>query len=150
MTEESTLSLLKDLSLAHALEGGKFGKEIASLIQENDFAALVAYELPMTRVDWDVSQLIHCRQALAFYQKLGFLGDPSLKRQRALCSFIASEAACKETNRLFLLVAGGQFNFLPRYTRILYAARKKISRILGSMPSIGSFKFRFGPALRPL
>jgi len=41
MTEESTLSLLKDLSLAHALEGGKFGKEIASLIQENDFAALV-------------------------------------------------------------------------------------------------------------
>lgn len=144
-TEESTLSLLKDLSLAHALEGGKFGKEIASLIQENDFAALVAYELPLTRMDWDVSQLIHCRQALAFYQKLNFLGEPSLKRQRAIDSFFASEATCKETNRLFLLVAGGQFNFLPRYTRILYAARKKISRILGSMPSIESFKFRFGP-----
>ena len=99
LTEESTLSLLKDLSLAHALEGGKFGKEIASLIQEDDFAALVAYELPVTRVDWDVSQLIHCRQALAFYQKLDFLGDPSLKKQRALDSFLASEAACKETNR---------------------------------------------------
>ena len=50
-TEESTLSLLKDLSLAHALEGGEFGKEIVSLIQKNDFAALVAYELPLTKMD---------------------------------------------------------------------------------------------------
>jgi len=79
MTEESTLSLLKDLSLAHALEGGKFGKEIASLIQENDFAALVAYELPMTRVDWDVSQLIHSGKPWLFTRSLVSWVIPLLK-----------------------------------------------------------------------
>lgn len=139
-----TLAILDDLSLAHANKGGPVGRKIAQLIHEQKYADLVDFEL-CYHWDWDVFQLIQCRQALAFYQKCEPLEIGVDKTLTAWVSFEVAEHQCRETNTFFRALRNGQVNLLPPDCRILYAARRKIARILGKVPSIDSLPVCFGP-----
>lgn len=139
-----TLSILGDLSLRHALEGGPVGSQIAALVRQRDWKALCDFELEY-HDDWNVYHLIQCRQALAFFTKLEDLDIGVNKEQAAWKKFELSEQRCKETNRIFNLHLAGGFHFLPRDTRILYAIRRKIAAVLGPCPKLGSLQFKFGP-----
>lgn len=142
---KDSLQILGNLSSRHALQGGEHGARINDLIQRRDYAALVAYELPQNDYGWDVLQLIHCRQALAFFSKLEPLEIGIDKERVAYEAFVKSEDACRQTNLFFLSIASGRSNLCPDLARVLYAAKRKIAWILGKCPSVSQLQVKFGP-----
>lgn len=139
-----TLAILDNLSMAHAKKGGPVGQKIALLIEQRDYASLVDFEL-CYHWDWDVFQLIQCRQALAFYQKCEPLEIGVDKTLSAWVSFEVAEHHCRETNAFFRDLSNGTVNLLPPDARVFYAARRKIARILGRVPRVDQLPVKFGP-----
>lgn len=70
------------------------------------------------------------------------LDVPSDPVAAAWDEFIACESQCEETNRRF-----HESGFIAAYPSILERARKKISRVLGDVPSIKDLKLCFGPGV---
>lgn len=87
----------------------------------------------------------HCRQALAFFQKLGDLEIGIKKEEVAFEKFLEAEEACWVTNKLFRDARAGVVSFPPRVCGVLHAARVKIAQVLGKVPSLGELNLRFGP-----
>ena len=140
-----SLSILRDFSLRHAHLGGLHGEKIAKLIRQSDYRGLALYDLPVNNLGWDLSQLIHCRQALGFFQKFENLDIGVDKRSVAAAKFDEAELKCAATNDLFRSWHSGRISFRPDVVRKLHAARRKIARILGPCPSFDELALRFGP-----
>lgn len=143
--EDATNALVTELALRHisSVEHAA-GHEVAALIQRRDFRALCSYELRYTDLSLEDSR--NLRQALAFFQKRSDVKIPGVdKRAVALSKFLEAEALCKETNTLLKCVRSGGAQLLPRVEAVLYHARRKISDILGRVPSYSELKVRFGP-----
>lgn len=85
------------------------------------------------------------RQILAFYQKRQDLDLGIDTKKVAWATFEAAEDLCLQTNRLFRQYSQGGFYFLPRVESVLYVAQRKISTILGDLPSFEDLRLRFGP-----
>lgn len=66
--------------------------------------------------------------------------DPTLEAKK---KFLACEAQCRQTNRIFR--SGKVFQTFSADNAILYIAQKKISDILGDCPSPADLDFEFGP-----
>jgi hypothetical protein len=88
---------------------------------------------------------MHYAQALAFWKKRRDLDIGIDRKQAAWESFVRSENLCRETNQIFRSYSRGGFMFLPRVEAVLYAAQRKISKILGDLPTFSELRFRFGP-----
>lgn len=140
-----TLSILETLSLRHAHLGGHVGSRLATLIKSRDYAAICAFELPLHSWDWNVQELFHCRQSLAFFQKLEDLEIGVDKEAVALKKFIESEQSCHLTNNLFRSFESGCLSFQPDVIHVLHVARRKIERVLGVAPDLGELGLRLGP-----
>jgi hypothetical protein len=144
LSPAESLDFYRELALTHACEGGPVGERIASLIRRDRLRDLCEFE-----VDYSVFEVpdhvYHCRQALAFFQKLEPL-DIGIDREAvAMRKFLESEELCRESNRILRLVREGSFQFRPRVAAVLFAAQRKISRVLGRCPSLGELPLRFGP-----
>jgi len=122
-----------------------YGGKILDLIRDKDIAALCKFELPLAHPDWKISELIECRQALAFFSKLEEIDVGVDREGEAFAKFLASESECKFTNEVFGSLMSGGLNLLPADCLVLYKARSLISRILGPVPLWDDVKFRFGP-----
>jgi len=147
-TASESLIIIDGIASAHADLGGVVGAEIKSLITSRDYPALVQYDLNVNKPNWDVLQLIECRQALAFYQKGDYLDIGIDKRAVALEKFWAAEAACKETNDLLRPLRLGSkhsASILPSVLKLLDTAGRKVRKVLGPCPSIEGLSLRFGP-----
>jgi hypothetical protein len=142
---KQTLSVLDDLSASHAREGGVVGLQILDMIQRRDYAAICAFELKQNDYGWDVLQLMHCRQALAFYTKLEDLDIGVDKEAVAYQKFEESEKQCLATNRFFRALARGNVELLPRTRRHFDKARGLIAKVLGVVPRIEELNLQFGP-----
>lgn len=142
---EQSLAVMKELSLVHALKGGVEGLRIASAIYAGDLRTLCTFELDVNKEGWDITQLINCRQALAFYSKFEPAEIGIDKTAVAYASFEESEAKCRAFNAEARQARGGVINYTPRFVRLISDARKKISRILGRLPSVEELRIRFGP-----
>lgn len=59
--------------------------------------------------------------------------------------FIAAEIRCMRTNTRFKSWSMGSLTYEPHVERILSAAKRKIAKILGPVPSFSEMDFRFGP-----
>lgn len=141
---DESIAMLSGLALRHALRGGEEGQKIAQLIASKDLRALAEYDLDFHR-NWAPVDLIECRQALGFFQKLEDL-DIGIDREAvSYRKFIESEEECKLTNDLFRALIRGSAYLRARDARVLYSARRKISRVLGPCPAISELKLRFGP-----
>ena len=147
-TFNETTTVIKELALAHAREGGEQGKRIANCITSGDFLSLCNYSL-----DYETSsthELRHCRQALGFYQKLDFIDIGIDKKEAALKTFWEAERLCSETNKFFALYEDGRLSIDPRVSAVLHSAARKISRVLGEVPTFSELKYRFGPGATTL
>ena len=140
-----TLKLLCDLARSHAREGGVHGSNLLALLDKEDFAGLCTYNLDLTSPDWDVLQLYHCRQAIAFFKKLECLDLGVDKEKAAFEKFKAAELSCRTSNDLFRSYARGLVNLRPRDVRLLEAVRRKIASVLGRCPSLSELDMTFGP-----
>lgn len=141
-----TLELLTRLATHHALQGGDvWGNKIKSLLEQKDYGSLVAFELPLTDPNWDPLKLYHCRQALAFFQKLEDLDIGIDKEEVALKKYHEAEASCKSSNDLFRAVFHGKACLRRGDVLTLESARRKIKHVLGRCPKIRELKLAFGP-----
>lgn len=85
-----------------------------------------------------------CAQLLAFFQKVQ---DLPIKRDRkavAWKKFVESEQNCKNVNETFRLLDSGALQLRRGVDELLFAAQRKISRVLGDVPRISDLKFRLG------
>lgn len=141
-----SVSIYRDLALRHCTNGGQIGTEIAALLRADDFRAVCLYELDFDR-DWEIQELIECRAALGFFQKLEDIEIGIDKRQAALDKYMWAEEQCRATNIFFRQAFSGQANFslVPRFVSHLESARRKIRQVLGRCPSIDELKLGFGP-----
>jgi len=87
----------------------------------------------------------HCRQALAFFQKLRDLEIGINRKENAFEKFLEAEEACAETNALFRKTRTGEVSLLPRVGAVLHGARIKIASVLGAVPDLRKLNLRFGP-----
>lgn len=110
---------------------------------EEDFKSLCLHEISVNC--HSAHDLYHMAQAIAFFKKRRDLDIGIDRKQAAWDSFVRSEELCRETNQMFRSYSRGGFFFLPRVEAVFYGAQRKISRILGDLPSLRDLRFRFGP-----
>lgn len=139
------LKICCDLSLRHARLGGEVGSVIARFITGKDWASLCNFELSLSDPAWNISELIHCRQALAYFQKNADLDIGVDRKDVAYRKFEESEVKCKSVNGFFYQVMAGNVSLLPGVCRDLFAVRRKIFHVLGPVPSLERLRLRFGP-----
>ena len=116
---------------------------IGGLIANRDITALCHLELDYSQLT--PAQAYHCRQILAFFQKRADIDIGYDRRGVAIEKFKDAEELCSRTNDIFRLWASGKFSFCQDVERVLHRAQRKISRILGDVPSLSDLKIRFGP-----
>lgn len=144
---QETDAFLLHLACVHAQKAGDSPQaiEIRALLAERSVQKLCTFELDVSQLS-DPVEYYHLRQILAFFQKRADLVlDGVSKVDAAWKTFEEAEALCRETNELFRLYSSGGFYFHPRVESVLYVAQRKISTILGDLPSLCDLKLRFGP-----
>ncbi len=140
-----SVDFYRELAISHAWEGGAIGAKLAELIQQQKFRELCEFELDYEVDGLTAHAVMHCRQALAFFQKLPDLEIGIDKEERAMSKFIEAEELCGQTNTILRKVRRGDFSFSPRVSSVIHAATRKIARILGDVPSLGELDLHFGP-----
>lgn len=143
-TVAESIDMLKDLAYSHAIRGGSIGQMIAILIKKDALLELCEFQLGVGAHGWVPEELYHCRQALAFFQKLEGLDLGIDQEAAAVATFEMTETLCRETNEIFKKRARGEFSFPPRIERSLDYAVRKIARVLGPVPSWEQLGYRFG------
>lgn len=139
-----SLDIYRDLAYSHARESGPWSKTLTGFIDRGDFRSLCEFELDYS-IEASAFAVKQARQALAYFSKLERLEIGIDKRAVALSKFLEAEEHCKLTNRLLKARRRGEFNLLPRVDSVIHTAQRKIQRVLGSLPPLSDFKFRFGP-----
>lgn len=117
--------------------------EIAGLLDRKDLRGLCHYNLSYTGLS--PADYRHCRQILAFFQKRKDLDIGIDVESAAWEKFIDAESLCRETNEIFRKRYQGGFYFPLDVESILFKAQRKISAILGDLPSLADLRLRFGP-----
>nr|URG15951.1 MAG: RNA dependent RNA polymerase [Leviviridae sp.] len=143
---DDTLDVAITFARREAELAGSLRSAMLDLLDRRAFSELVDFELEYDE-DVCVMDYIHARQCLGFFQKLEPLGEVlGLDREAAAWEkFLKSELDCLLTNEIFRLERQGKLCFLPEVSSALLAARFKIARILGPVPSFGSLKPLLGP-----
>lgn len=137
------LLLLASKHLASMDSSEEQVREIAHLVREGDVNGLCLYELDYGPLSPETAGPL--RQVLAFFQKRQDLDLGIDRQQVAWDKFVESEARCAETNDIFRRYFAGGFQFRPRVESVLFRAQRKISAILGDVPSLEQLRLRFGP-----
>lgn len=140
-----SVDFYRELAISHAWEGGAIGAHLAQLIVREKFRELCEFEIDYDMEGLTANEVIHCRQALAFFQKLPDLEIGYDKEERAMKKFLEAEELCRQTNTILRKVRRGEFSYSPRVSGVIHAAQRKIARILGDVPSLGKLDLHFGP-----
>jgi len=143
VAESNSYDLLKEAALWHFEKAGSAGSPFADFLRRGDFRSLLSLDLDYSKLSFDEAR--HIRQGCAFFAKRKDINLGFDRRAVALRKFRASEVKCRETNEIFRLRAQGKFQLFPRTERVLYHAARKISSMLGKVPSLTDLKLRFGP-----
>jgi len=122
---------------------GTQADEVRALVERQDIRGLCNYSLAIPGLS--VLQYRHLRQVLAFFQKRRDLDIGVDTRAVAWNKAVEAEALCHETNEIFRKYFRGGFHFPLDVESVLYRAQRKISSILGDLPSLSDLKLRFGP-----
>lgn len=145
LTPAESLDVFRELAYSHAREGGDVGRQIMRLIERGDYRSLVEFELNYSDPAWSAHAVKHCRQALAFFQKLPDLKIGIDKEAVALRKFLEAEELCRQTNSILSMHRRGLLSWPSRVESVFHAAQRKIARILGPVPSFSQLDLRFGP-----
>lgn len=146
LDSEVTNDLLFQLSYQHArdITSATIREYFLASITSRDIPALCDYDI--SYADISVADAIHVRQIAAFFSKRSDLELGSVsKRDSAVRKFIESEVMCSKTNDLFSKHLSGLVSFPKDVESLLFAAQRKIAKILGPVPKLSELKLRFGP-----
>ena len=140
-----TNELLHKLSftLSTRISNSDLRQRLVASITNNDVYTLCNLDLDYTALS--VADAISARQILAFYSKRRDIDLGFDKAAVSYGKFKEAEELCRQTNTIFKLHGQGRFQFRPCVEQVLFIAQRKISRILGDVPSLSSLFFRFGP-----
>lgn len=93
-----------------------------------------------------VNDACEARQVCAFFSKRADLEFAGIDRLDAsLRTFKEAEELCRQTNVIFENWTAGNFRFPRGVEEKFFLAQRKISSILGDVPSLSELKLRFGP-----
>ena len=148
-TPAESVDILREFAYSHACKAGKIGLGLKRLLREQRFREICEFEVDYSG-DFTVSELLHVRQALAFFSKLEHLEIGIDKEDVAWNKFLEAESACRETNRILRLWSRGDFQFPPRVEAAIHGAQRKIAMVLGQVPPLEKLGFRFGPGATTL
>lgn len=86
-------------------------------------------------------------QAVKILSKYPYMDTKIDRKRAAIGKFLEAEGQCFLTNERIREYSGGDWAFKPSrpVNQVLHLARRKISHILGEVPSLDSLDFRFGP-----
>lgn len=87
----------------------------------------------------------HIRQCLALFSKRADVDIGVDRKAAAERKFESAERACALTNACFRAWSQGRFQFRPGVESVLHGAQRKISDLLGNVPSWELVRPRFGP-----
>lgn len=143
---EETVEVIADLSTRHAdrINDSELREGLKKAIREGRYRDLVGWELHYD-AGLSVTDLLEARQVLGFYQKLEPLDIGVDKKSVARKKFYEAEEKCRETNVLFKQWSAGLLNLPRGVDSILFAAQRKIARVLGRLPALSELDFSFGP-----
>lgn len=144
---EESITILEDLALEHAKEAGPFRERLESILGRRDWAALLAFEFDYGAEEYLPLHLFHARQSVGLFKKFEPLRIAGVsKAEAALSKFVQAEARCRNTNARFRDLWKTSPNFwVEPVGRALLRARRKISKILGPVPTLDRLDFRYGP-----
>ena len=145
LSPAESIDLYRELALSHAREGGTQGAEISRLIANDQIRKLCEFEFSYSIEGQTAMQVYHARQALAFFQKIRDLDIGIDREERAFEKFLEAEELCRQSNSLFKAVRSGGVSLSPRVSAVFHSAQRKISRILGRVPTLGELDLHFGP-----
>lgn len=153
ISTEETNSFVRELACEHLRQvwvemrpnsyTARVKREIHNALWYEDFKTLVTYELDYDQLT--STDAYHLRQALAFFSKRSDLDLGINREEVAYVKFCETEDRCRETNSIFKAWSQGDFNFPPDVEAIIYRAQRKISDVLGDVPSFSTLRLRFGP-----
>lgn len=135
--------LLSSWHLAQVKSDKKQVEDIRKLVIAKDLFGLCHYDLSYD--DITVHECQHLRQVLALFTKRGDLKLGIDTRAVAWSKAVEAEALCRQTNEIFRKYSRGGFFFPLDVESVLFRAQRKISTILGDLPSLAELKLRFGP-----
>jgi len=144
-TTDETNQLLSQLALVltKRISNETLRLELINRLTALDLEFLCTYE-----PDYGSLSTYDCltvRQITALWSKRSDIRLAVDRREVAVRKFIESEELCRMTNVAWRERAAGRFS-LPRGVESkLFRAQRKISSILGDVPSFSDLKIRFGP-----
>jgi hypothetical protein len=126
------------LSMVSAIysKNGEYSSCLHKLVEAGDFRGVVESQIPtdLALDDYRGARQIHALFSKSKWVDLGY--NPLLEGVKA---FLKAELRCKDINQN--LYAGASKEVLG----VRYAAKHKISSILGAVPDLASLRFRYGP-----
>ncbi len=146
ISTESTNEFLTELSslhVSHLFGAEAAGRNLLASIASGDFPTVCNLDLdvrPFSPLD-----AYHLGQVHAFFKKRVDLDIGVDRRAVALQKFKESEQLCLETNQIFRSWGAGRFQFRPAVEAVLHSATRKISTVLGDLPSLEEIRLAFGP-----
>lgn len=141
-----SLVILRTLSLCcKELGRGALCDHLYDLVMRDDFQALVSFDIDYS-AGYSLTDYQYARQILGFYQKADFLPLNTDRAAVAARRFELSEVMCRSTNERFRTARRENFkNVLPAIRDVLNIASRKITSVLGPVPSVADLSFAFGP-----
>lgn len=133
---------LASILLSRILDIETRGK-LRDYIDRDDFLALSDFRIDYQAVT--VGDAISIRQLQALFQKRRDLGDDVAREINALSTFREAELLCSESNHIFRSWSHGGFQFTKGVEAALFAAQRKIAKVLGDVPRLEDLHIRFGP-----
>jgi hypothetical protein len=147
-TIPESLEFLGKLSKTCSELGGPLTQELYALVLNKDFKAIIdfTFDYGIERPTGSkVNDVLYARQIQALYSKSEFLNIGVSRCGVALSAFLAAEATCAETNRRLKRLAKNPSLMDSALHGVFHHAQRKISRILGDVPSLSELKVAFGP-----
>lgn len=141
---EETIDFLRKLALVHARQAGPYSETLQKYLESSDWSGIVGHCVDYA--SGSPNHLYHCRQSLAFFQKLEALPLGINKEQVAYEKFVEAEEQCRVTNvRLREARLRGGIQPTSQVASVLYTAQQKIASVLGDVPSLTELHCSFGP-----
>lgn len=117
--------------------------QIIAACAANDLNFLVNLSCDSAQSAFEYAAIFQIRSFFSKRSDLSFDGiDPA---QVAKKSFQDAEVLCRESNTILKSAREGQLSLPPHLDSIILIAKRKIARILGSVPTLSSLDLRFGP-----
>lgn len=142
-----SLDIIRDLSSICALKGGPIAKELNALVQSGLYREVVDFQFNYSSltVDFWLDDMVYARQIQGLFSKFEKLDLGFDKELTASLKFAEAERRCFETNKTLSYHARKPHLCDSDVSSVLFGAARKISRVLGDLPSLEDLQPSFGP-----